>query len=81
MNNVKYDPLFINVCPHTLVVWHADVSDNGKEPLTLVDDEDGMLPEDEAIGMVIPDGFRLQEPRPPALDNSSVKRGVLLIVR
>ena len=38
-----------------------------------------MSPEDEAIGMVIPDGFRLQEsrPRPAALDNSLVKRGVL----
>ena len=37
-----------------------------------------MSPEDEAIGMVVPDGFRLQEPRPPALDSSLVKRGVLV---
>ena len=37
-----------------------------------------MSPEDEAIGMVIPDGFRLQESRPAALDNSLVKRGVLV---
>ena len=36
-----------------------------------------MSPEDEAIGMVIPDGFRLQDSRPPALDDSLVKRGVL----
>ena len=28
--------------------------------------------------MVIPDGFRLQESRPAALDNSLVKRGVLV---
>ena len=28
--------------------------------------------------MVITDGFRLQESRPPALDNSLVKRGVLV---
>ena len=34
--------------------------------------------EDEAIGMVIPDGFRLQESRSAALDNSFVKRGVLV---
>ena len=44
--------------------------------MTQLDDED-MSPEDEAIGMVIPDGFRLQESRPAALDNSLVKRGVL----
>ena len=37
-----------------------------------------MSPEDETIGMVIPDGFRLQESRPAALDNSLVKRGVLV---
>ena len=55
------------------MVWHADAySGNGKEPLTLPDDEDDMPPEDEAIGMVIPDGFRLQESRPPAPDNSVV---------
>ena len=42
-----------------------------------MDDEDDMSAEDEAIGMVIPDGFRLQESRPAALDNSLVKRGVL----
>ena len=28
--------------------------------------------------MVIPDGFRLQESRPPALDKSLVKRGALV---
>ena len=28
--------------------------------------------------MVIPDGFRLQESRPAAVDNSLVKRGVLV---
>ena len=37
-----------------------------------------MSPDDEAIGMVVPDGFRLQEPRPAALDSSLVKRGVLV---
>ena len=37
-----------------------------------------MSPEDEAIGMVIPDGFRPQESRPADLDNSLVKRGVLV---
>ena len=42
------------------------------------DDDDGMSPDDEAIGMVIPDGFRLQESRPAALDSSLVKRGVLV---
>ena len=59
------------------MVWHADVSDNEKEPLTLLDDEDDMSPEEEAIGMVIPEGLRLQESKPPALDNNLVKRGVL----
>ena len=37
-----------------------------------------MSPDDEAIGMVVPDGFRLQESRPAALDSSLVKRGVLV---
>ena len=45
--------------------------------MTQLDDED-MSPEDEAIGMVIPDGFRLQESTPAALDNSLVKRGVFV---
>ena len=49
-----------------------------KDPLTLLDDEGDMSLEDEAIEMVIPDGFRLEESRPPALDNSFVKRGVLV---
>ena len=75
---MKHDPVFIFVCPHTLIVWHSGASDNGKDPLALLGDEDDMSPEDEAIGMVIPDGFRLQESRPVALDNSFVKRGVLV---
>ena len=37
-----------------------------------------MSPDDEAIGMVVPDGFRLQESRPAAVDSSLVKRGVLV---
>ena len=37
-----------------------------------------MSPDDKAIGMVVPDGFRLQESRPAALDSSLVKRGVLV---
>ena len=36
----------------------AGVSDNGKNTLTLLNDDDGMSPEDHAIGMVIPNGFR-----------------------
>lgn len=40
--------------------------------------EDGMSPKDKVIGiMVIPDGLRLQESRPAALDIPSVKRGVI----
>ena len=75
---MKYDPVFIFVFPHTLIVWPSGASDNRKDPLTQLDDEDDTSPEDEAIGMVIPDGFRLQESRPAALDNSLVKRGVLV---
>lgn len=45
--------------------------------LTLLDDEDDMAPEDEAIVMVVPDGDRLQESSPAALDNYIVKRTVL----
>ena len=37
-----------------------------------------MSPKDEAIGMVIPDGFRRQAWRPPALNNFLVNRGVLV---
>ena len=66
------------VCPHTLITWNSGASDNGKDPLTLRDDEHYMSPEDEAIEMVIPDASRLQESTPAALDNSLVKRGVFL---
>ena len=48
-----------------------------KDPLTQLDDEDDMSPEDEATGMVIPDGLRLQESRPADLDNFLLKSGVL----
>lgn len=61
------------------IVLRAGVSDIGKDPLTLLDeDDDDMSPEDEAVGMAIPGGFRLQESRPAALDGSLVKRGVLV---
>ena len=55
----------------------AGVFDIGKDPLTLLDDDD-MSPEDEAVGMATPDGFCLQDSRPAALDGSFVKRGVLV---
>ena len=74
---MKYDHVFIFVCPHTLTVWPPGASDNRKDPLTQLDDED-MSPEDEAIGMGIPDGNRPEESRPAALDNSLVKRGVIV---
>ena len=37
-----------------------------------------MSPENEAIGIVIADGFRLQEWKPADLGNSLVKRGVIV---
>ena len=40
-----------------------------------------MSPKDEAVGMAIPDGFRVQESRAAALDGSLVKRGVLVRLR
>ena len=41
-----------------------------------------MSPEDEAVGMAIPDGFRLQEQsRSAALKTYLVKRGVLRVLR
>ena len=43
-----------------------------------MDDDDDMSPDDEAIGMVVPDGFRFQESRPAVLDSFLVKRGVLV---
>ena len=75
---MKYDPVFIFVCPHTLIVWPSGASDNRKDLLTQLDDEDDMSPEDEAIGIVIADGFRLQEWKPADLGNSLVKRGVIV---
>ena len=75
---MKYDPVFIFLCPQDLIVWHSGAPDNGKDPLTLLDDEEDMSPEDEAIGMVIPDVFRLQESRQAALDNYLVNRGALV---
>ena len=65
-------------CRYAIVVWISGGSDDGKDQLTLLDDDDDMSPDDEAIGMVVPDGFRLQEARPAALDSSLVKRGVLV---
>ena len=59
-------------------MWISGGSDDGKDQLTLLDDDDDMSPDDEAIGMVVPDGFRLQESRPAALDSSLVKRRMLV---
>ena len=56
-------------------------SDNRKDPLTVLDDEDDMSPEDEVIEMVTPDGFRLQESRPATIDNYFVKHRVLVRLR
>ena len=44
--------------------------DNRIDPLSLLDNEDDMPPEDEAIGMVIPNGFGLQESTPAAVEQS-----------
>ncbi|CAB1107407.1 unnamed protein product [Ectocarpus sp. CCAP 1310/34] len=49
-----------------------------RDPLTQLDDYDELSPEEEALKMDIPDGFRLQASPPPALDQSIVKRGVLV---
>ena len=62
------EQLEIRPCFHFRLPPHSHhkpsgASDNRKDPLTQLDDEDDMSPEDEAIGMVIPDGFRLQDLR------------------
>ena len=44
---------------------------------TLLDDDD-VVEEDGVIDLVIPDGFHLQASRPAVLDNSLVKRRVVL---
>ena len=59
LNHVTYDHLLVFVWPHCLIVWHSDVSDYSKYSLTLLVDEDDRSPVDEAIGMVVPDGFQL----------------------
>ena len=41
----EFDPS-IFVCSHTLVVWPSGASDNRKDTLTQLDDEDDMSPED-----------------------------------
>ena len=74
---MKYDPVCF-LCRYAIVVWISGGSDDGKDQLTLLNDDDDMSPDDEAIGMVVPDGFRLQEPRPAALDSSLVKQRVLV---
>ena len=61
---------FCFLCRYAIVVWISGGSDDGKDPLTLLDDDDDMLPDDEAIGVVVPNGFRLQESRPAARDSS-----------
>lgn len=71
-------PCVVSLRRYITTLCCSGVFDNGKDPKTLLDDEDDISPEDEAIGMVIPDGFRLQESRPAALDNSLLKRGVLV---
>ncbi|CAB1099146.1 unnamed protein product [Ectocarpus sp. CCAP 1310/34] len=52
--------------------------DNDKDPLTQLDDDDELSPEEGTLKMDIPDGFRLQASPPPAFDQSIVKRGVLV---
>lgn len=59
-------------------MWHSGVSGDGTDPLTLLDHEDAMSPEDESIGMIISDGFFLRKSRPATLDSSLVEREVLV---
>ena len=73
-SNASYEHFVVTI---RYIVFRTGVSDVGKDPLTLVDDND-MSPKDEAVGMAIPDGFRVQESRAAALDGSLVKRGVLV---
>ena len=53
MNRVNRDPDFVSFAPTR--------SDNREDPLTLVDDDGEKSTEDEAIGIVVPEGFCLQE--------------------
>ena len=78
MNNLKYGPVFVFVCHHILIIWPSGASESRNDPLAPLDAEDDILPDDEAIEMDFPDGFRLEESRPGALDNSLAKRGVLV---
>ena len=78
LDNLKDDPVFIFISPHTLILRLSCASDNRKDSLTLLDDKDDMSPEDEAVGMFLTDGFRLHQSRPAALDSFLVKRGVLV---
>lgn len=58
------------------MVRHSSAADNRKDQLTMLENEDDMPPEDEAT--VVPDGFRLQNSRPSALDSYLEERGVLV---
>eukprot|EP00903_Cladosiphon_okamuranus_P018578 g17101.t1 len=49
-----------------------------EDPQTQLEDDDELAPGEEPLGMDIPDGFQLQRSPPSALDQSLVKRGVLL---
>ena len=51
---------------------------NTQDPRSKLDDDDQLSHGETVLGMVIPEGFRLQLSPPPALDQSLVERGVLV---
>ncbi|CAM9949429.1 unnamed protein product, partial [Pylaiella littoralis] len=55
-----------------------DEDNDDSDRLSQIHDDDDLAPGETEMGMSIPDGFRLQPSPPPALDQSLVKRGVLV---
>ncbi|CAN0582865.1 unnamed protein product, partial [Ectocarpus sp. 12 AP-2014] len=51
---------------------------DSEDPLAQIDDDDYLSSEEGMLRMDVPDAFLLQASRPPALDQSLVKRGVLV---
>ena len=49
--------------PRPALRRYGGVSSIGEDPLTLLDDDGNMSPEGEAVGMVIPDDFRILKSR------------------
>ena len=70
--------LFLSAFGALYLLKCSEDGTNAQDPCSRLDDDDQLSHGETVLGMDIPEGFRVQLSPSPALDQSLVKRGVLL---